>query len=319
MLSSPSRTPHSLKMNHEPVSRRSFFHTSSLVAGAPLLPCLLAHSETSDPLKNEICVFNKPIQHLNYRDQAEVVAELGFDGIEGTVRKGGHVTPERVTGDLPKQIEALKSHGLSMTIMTTDVNEIESEIHQSVITTAAQLGIKRFRMGGIKYDPTTPIPAQLESIKKTFSDLVSFCEPLGIQPLYQNHAGAGRLGAGIWDLYHILNSLPPGSAGIAYDIRHATVEGAQSWPTEFDLMRPHFGMVYCKDFHWVPGSRKPQNVPLGTGMVDYLAFIKRLRKSSYTGPISLHMEYKNHRDPALMKESIEAIRSDKKTLDKLLK
>ena len=31
---------------------------------------------------------------LSYDDLAYVIAELGFDGIEGTIRPGGQITPE---------------------------------------------------------------------------------------------------------------------------------------------------------------------------------------------------------------------------------
>ncbi len=298
-------------------SRRNFLHAAAASAATALtFPSVSNAAKTS--LSNEICVFTKPLQHLSYEALAELTAELGFAGIEGTVRKDGHVVPERVEEDLPKQIEALKKSGVAMTIMTTDVNTVDSELHRRVIRTAAELGVKRFRMGSIKYNPDTPLPDQVREIKSTFGDLVSFCTPLGIRPLYQNHAGAGRFGSGLWDLHEVLETLPADSSGVAFDIRHATVEGGQSWPTEFQLMRPHFGMVYCKDCIWEDGKKRPVNVPLGTGRVDYPAFFKLLKKSNYTGPISLHMEYRDHKDPTLLKESISMIRADKKTLDTFL-
>lgn len=305
----------------KPDSRRDFLKRSALMAGSSaaafrtLEPSAYAESSSG---KN-ICVFNKPLQHLDYEAQAKLVAEMGFTGIEGTVRKGGHVLPEKVKDDLPGQIKALKEHGLEMTVMTTDVNNADSPIHRTVLETAAELGVKRFRMGSIKYNYNRPIPDQLKEIRDTFQKLTIFCEPLGIQPLYQNHAGAGRFGASLWDLYEVLKDFDPADLGVAFDIRHATVEGGQSWPTEFHLLRPWFGAVYCKDFVWKENVAKPTNVPLGTGRVDYPAFLKMLKKSDYAGPISLHMEYKDHRDPALLDESIGAIRADKDTLEKLLR
>ena len=271
-----------------------------------------ARSEGS--FENELCVFNKPLQHLDYGAQAELVAGMGFDGIEGTVRKGGHVEPERVEEDLPLQIEALRANGIGMSLMTTGVNNAEDPLHRRVLECAASLGVTDFRMGSIKYAPDRPIPEQLDAIRRTFDELVAFCRPLGIRPLYQNHAGANRLGAGLWDLFWVVREIDPADAGVAFDIRHATVEGGQSWPTEFQLMRPHFGFVYCKDFTWSEGNGRPKNVPLGTGQVDYPRFFRMLRESDYAGPISLHMEYKDHRDPDVLDESIAAIRADRESL-----
>lgn len=304
-------------MTKSPISRRSLFQGAAAVGASTLLQPNSFAAKTQQP-SNDICVFNKPLQHLSYDALAELTAEMGFAGIEGTVRKGGHVEPESVEEDLPKQIEALKKSGVEMTIMTTDINTSESEMHQRVIKTAAGLGVKQFRMGSIKYASDKPLAPQIETIKATFKELVDFCKPLGIQPLYQNHAGAGRFGSGLWDLSQVLETLPAGASGVAFDIRHATVEGGQSWPTEFQLLRPHFGMVYCKDFIWKDESRRPENVPLGTGRVDYPTFFKLLKKSKYDGPISLHMEYKDHKDPKLLKESIAAIKADKEALDGFL-
>ena len=285
-----------------------------LASSAPFLS-----ARGQNKAESSLCVFNKPLQHLSYEKQAELVAEIGFSGIEGTVRKGGHIEPETVQNDLPRQMKALRDHGLEMTVMTTDVNEVRSPVHRMVLETAAELGVRRFRMGSIKYSYDRTIPDQLAEIRGTFSELVDFCKPLGIQPLYQNHAGASRFGAGLWDLYEILKDFDPSDVGIAFDIRHATVEGGQSWPTEFQLLRPWFGAVYCKDFVWKENSGRPVNVPLGTGRVDYPAFIEKLRKSRYEGPISLHMEYKDHKDPMLLEESIEAVKSDYAALSKLLR
>ena len=296
-------------------SRRQFLFTASATA---LTSPALAQNIAASPDELPVCVFNKPLQHLSYEEQAKLVAEMGFVGIEGTVRANGHVSPDKVTTDLPKQIKALRDNGVEMNLMTTDVNNAEDETHRTVLKTAADLGVKQFRMGSIKFTYDRPIPNQLDEIKATFEKLVNFCRPLGIQPLYQNHAGAGRFGAGLWDLYEVLKDCDPNDVGIAFDIRHAVVEGGQSWPTEFHLLRPWFGFVYCKDFEWKDGSQKPSNVPLTTGQVDYPAFFKTLKKSVYTGPISLHMEYISHKDPELLDDSIAAIKADKIALDKLI-
>tara|TARA_R110002096_G_scaffold16662_12_gene56866 strand:- start:15 stop:938 length:924 start_codon:yes stop_codon:yes gene_type:complete len=305
-----------MKGPSQTASRRIFLQSSAAAAGGLAASVLGADSKVTT--RNSLCVFNKPIQHLNYDKQAALVAKMGFDGIEGTVRSGGHVEPETVGKDLPKQIAALEKHGVEMTLMTTDVNNAESELHRTVLKTAADLGVTRFRMGSFKFTYDRPIPEQLDEIKGIFRDLVAFCQPLGIQPLYQNHAGAQRFGAAIWDVYEVLKDFDPKDAGIAFDIRHASVEGGQSWPTEFHLTRPWIGMVYCKDYVWEPGVTKPVNVPLGTGQVDYPAFFKVLEKSGYEGPISLHMEYKDHRDPALLDEAIAAIKADHAALIALI-
>ena len=60
----------------------------------------------------KIHIFSKHLQFLNYQDLAEAAAEMGFDGIDLTVRPKGHVLPERVESDMPKAVEAMRKVGL---------------------------------------------------------------------------------------------------------------------------------------------------------------------------------------------------------------
>ena len=90
---------------HSPrMHRRQFITTSAAaVASAPLLQA----EALGKKRRNPFCVFTKPLQMLSYDDLADLIAELGFDGIEGTIRPGGQITPEQVPDELPKMIQAL--------------------------------------------------------------------------------------------------------------------------------------------------------------------------------------------------------------------
>jgi L-ribulose-5-phosphate 3-epimerase len=44
-----------------------------------------------------VYIFSKHLQFLGYEDMAQAAAEIGFDGIDLTVRPGGHVPPETVS------------------------------------------------------------------------------------------------------------------------------------------------------------------------------------------------------------------------------
>ena len=226
---------------------------------------------------------------MPYKQLAETVAEMGFDGIEATVRDGGHVLPERVEEDLPKLVEALTACGLEITVMASSVNSLDQPHTKKVLQTASRLGVKRYRFAYYRYDLKKPIIPQLDALKPVLRDLIAFHKELGLQGLYQNHAGATSVGAPIWDLRYLLRNISPSDMGIAFDIRHATVEGGQAWPLNFELAKPNLGAIYVKDFSWKNG-RKPTNVPLGTGQVDP-KFFKQARRSGFTGPLSLHVEY----------------------------
>ena len=73
------------------------------------------------------------------------------------------------------------------------------------------------------------------------------------------------------------------------------------------MIRPLVDTVYVKDFEWGKGG--PKNVPLGQGRVER-RFFDLLRKSEFSGPISLHEEYLDHRDPDLVPQHLAAIKAD---------
>ena len=96
-------------------SRRSFIKKTAKVAGVLPLAMTpingLAMPVTEDNLN--ISVFSKHLQFLDYQDMANMAAQIGFDGVDLTVRPKGHVLPERVNQDLPKAIDAIEVQVLS--------------------------------------------------------------------------------------------------------------------------------------------------------------------------------------------------------------
>ena len=245
------------------------------------------------------CAFVKFIQKLSYQRLAETVAELGFDGIEATVREGGHVLPERVQDDLPKLVEALREHNLEIGLMASSVNHLDQPYTEKVLRTASQLGIKRYRMKYFRYDLNRPVIQQINQIHAQVKDLVALHHELGLQGVYQNHAGANVFGCAIWDLYQVVKDFSLTDLAIAFDIRHATVEGGLAWPVHFNLAEPYLGSVFLKDFVWEKQSSKwrIKNVPFGSGQVDP-AFARQLRQSGFQGPVSIHVEYLHEEDTA---------------------
>src|SRR5260370_35548355 len=71
--------------------------------------------------KLKVAIFSKHLQFLEGEELALAVADLGFDGLDITVRKGGHVEPAQVSRDLPALAAILKRHGLEVPMLTKDI------------------------------------------------------------------------------------------------------------------------------------------------------------------------------------------------------
>lgn len=297
-------------------SRRRFLRQSAALALAPIASELAAQATSSPAGRHEFCTFTKALQPLSYEETAEKIANLGFNGIEGAVRPKGHVEPERIDEDLPRLVEALKARGLSFTVMTTSINEVSDEQHtEKVLRAAAALGVKRFRMGYYLYDLSRPVRPQLDEFRPRLRDLVALSRELGIKPIYQNHSGKNYFGAPVWDLAEVLSEFDPDHVGVAFDIGHATVEGAKAWPLHFASVRPHLDTVYVKEPSWQDNTLGWG--PVGEGAVDK-GFYKLLKESDFRGPVSLHVEYLGHGDASLVPAVLAAIEKDFATLRSLL-
>ena len=277
-------------------SRRKFIVQSALAASALAFKTnafaekKLQQATSLENLK--VSIFSKNLHWLNWSDMAVAVKEMGFDGIDLTVRPEGHVLPERVVEDLPKAVSAIRKQGLEVYMITTAITNASDANTAPILKTAGQLGIKNYRLGWFSYNKKISIPENLENFKKQLYDLSQLNKQYNIHGDYQNHAG-NYFGAAVLDLWTVLKDLDPKYIGAQYDIRHATVEGAHSWPVGFNLLRNYVQTINFKDFQWSKKDNKWQeeNVPLATGMVDFKTYFKTLSETDFRGAVSLHYEY----------------------------
>ena len=276
-------------------NRRDFVKLSSMAAlgSLPIVSSaadFLTTSKLEQPLK--VFIFSKTLQFLDYEELSKVVKEIGFDGIDLTVRPKGHVLPENVTVDLPKATKAMKKAGLLTDMISTKVIDASSLVDVKVLEVASELGYSLYRTGWIKYPKDIAIEESLSTYQKKLNELSKLNEKLGITGGYQNHAG-NYLGAPVWDLKQMFTGIDPQVLGVQYDIMHATVEGAQSWQLGLELIKEHLNSLVIKDFKWVEvdGKWKRKYMPLGEGMVDFDKYFKFLKKHQIHLPISMHFEY----------------------------
>lgn len=280
----------------------------------------------SEKNKIGIHVFSKHLQWLSVPDMAALAARIGFDGIDLTVRPGGHVLPEKVNTDLPRAVEAIKKAGLRVDTITTAIGDTNEKYTDDILSTASRLGIKNYRMGWYNYNKQISIEANVAGFKVKLKKLAEMNARYDIHGDYENHTG--MFGGPIWDLWEAMKGIDPEHLGVQYDILHATVDGGKAWPTNFDLIRDRIGSITIKDFIWAKKGAKwePAKTPLGEGMIDFDQYFGLLKKHDMRVPLSLHFEYPmggaENGDMKLTvpeKEVITTMQKDLHTLKTLLK
>ena len=275
--------------NTEPqIDRRQFALAAASTAAAFAIPShLIAAPKPGDQYK--FCAFIKFLLPLKYDEMADAIAEAGFDGVEVTARqKEAYINPARAADELPLLKEVLDKRKLEITILTTDILRHDDPNAESMLRTAASLGIKRYRLGFFRYDLKKPILPQLAALQPVIRDIAAMNRDIGIAGMWQNHTGADMVGATVWDMHSLIKDYPTSEVGCVFDIRHAAAEAAEAWPVYYDLVKPHLSALSVKDFRWE--GRKSVHTQLGKGNVDP-KFFKSLRKSEFRGPISVHVEY----------------------------
>jgi len=293
------------------LSRREFLSGMAATAAASSVLGAGAVARSAPKPRFKIIGFTKPFQTAGPSELADIVARIGWDGIECPVRPKGQVEPERVEDELPRVVEALRSVGREVTILTTAITKL-NPLAERVLRTASRLGIKRYRLGFWTYTKDKSIPDQIAEVHAAMRDLVALNKELGITGAHQNHSGAAFFGAPVWDIHAVIKDYDPRHLGICFDIGHATIEGLLSWPIQARLMQPYFAAVYLKDFLWQrgPAGWRLDWCPLGKGTVDP-KFFQMLKQSDYAGPISQHHEYEVGSGVAMiqaMKRDLEVLK-----------
>lgn len=291
------------------LSRRALLAGGTLLAGR----ALAADQPRAHKLK--VAIFSKHLQFLQGDDLAAAAAALGFDGVDITVRKGGHVAPERVRQDLPPLVAAIRRHGLEVPMITAGIVDAETPHVEEILGAMSELGIRYYRWGGFTYNGKEPFPAQLERLKARSAKLAALNARHHVCAMYHTHSGAD-VGAPIWDLYVILKDLDPSAVGINYDVAHATIEGGLGgWIDSFRISQSLLRGIAVKDFIWARDARgdwQPRWTPLGEGMVRFPRFFAMVAESGFDGPLQVHFEYElgteNDQVYAAMKRDLARLR-----------
>ena len=152
-------------------SQPSKMSRRTLLAGAAMSGAFRALAEDtvqptdSAPAKLKICVFSKHLQWTSVAEAAAIARDIGFDGVDLTVRAGGHVLPERVEADLPTAVEAVRRAGLTVPMISTEIAGVQTPHAEAILKTASQLGIRQYRWGGLTYPADQGIGQRLDELK----------------------------------------------------------------------------------------------------------------------------------------------------------
>jgi sugar phosphate isomerase/epimerase len=274
-------------------------------------------------------LFTDNLADLSVQDACRGAKAAGFDGLDLTVRAGGHVLPQNVTTGLPTAHKTAREEGVTIPMISTGITAADSPHAEDVIA-AAHDRVPSFKLGYWRYQPFGSLTKQLDEARRQLEGIIELTSRHHIRPCVHIHAGPilsnGPLS------YLLLKDFAPSEVGAYVDPMHMCVEGALSgWEMTLDLLAPWVALVGVKNYVMQPAERdefgqqrfRMTYVPLADGTAPLPQFFKRLKGIGYDGVVSLHSEYKGGASwrkmttPELLEQSATDLRYLKQLIAKL--
>ncbi len=221
-------------------------------------------------------------------EMAQTLDEIGLD-LELTLRKQGHISPEKAPDELPVMAAALAKKNRRILWVAMDTVRPDEPHWEKALRTAKQLGVPQYRHRGFQYRPGSPLKAQIANFHSMAKEFAAANKEIGIQAVYQIHAGRQMAGSAAWDLDLILGDIDPKDFGVAFDVQHVMVEQTMSWPNAVEVLAPRTVALCVKSFKF-EGEQQIE-VPLGEGRVKKAIVDQVIAAHGGPLPICIHIEH----------------------------
>ncbi|MDB5440050.1 MAG: xylose isomerase-like enzyme, partial [Caulobacteraceae bacterium] len=223
------------------------------MGGAAVVSGLLARRAFSQTppagAKLRIGVYSGNLQWLRTAEEVALACvEMSAEGLDLTVRPGGHVDPARVGTDLAPFVATIRRHGLTVDSLTCPIVDADSPNAERILDAAASAGVRTYVWGGLTYDLARPIQPQLDALRPRVQRLATLNERYGMKAMYRNGSGAGAVGSLVYDLADLLRGIDPRFVGVQCDTgRAALAGGGGAWEISMRALGPYLAGVSLTD------------------------------------------------------------------------
>lgn len=233
-------------------------------------------------------VFTKPWKNMSASQLAQFVKNLGFDGIEFTLRPEYQVEPKNAEKGLPELAKQMSEFGVKIT-------SVAAELDENVFAGCQAAGIPIIRVMA-KIDPKIGYMASEANLRKEYEKVTPLCEKYGVQVGIQHHYG--KFVCNAMGLLHLIEGLDPRCISAVWDCAHAVLAGEEP---EFglDILWPRLCMVNLKNAYFrrvnEPEAEDVEWAKYATtarqGMASWPRIAEYLKNRNYQGVICLSAEY----------------------------
>jgi sugar phosphate isomerase/epimerase len=279
------------------VKRRDFMRmavASGITATVTDLP-----AEETPKFAPKVCTYTEHFQKLPIPEVCKVFKRIGVDGLDLTVRRGGHIDPKNVKEELPKAVKAAREQGLEIMMLTTGITAPDRQAEE-IVATCQKLGIERIKLGYFPVGKFGNLAKRLDETRRQLEAIVKLTTKYNVRPCVHVHSG-NTIPSNGFMLYQLIREMPPDRIGAYLDSYHMTITGgAGGWRQAIDLLKPWISLVALKNFQWERADRddigqqrwRTNYCRLEDGIAPIPEFVRTIHETGYRGFYTLHTEYR---------------------------
>ena len=280
------------------VKRRDFMRLAVASGLAAAVTDLPAKEKTSKSVP-KVCTYTEHFQKLPIPEVCQVFKRIGVDGLDLTVRPGGHIEPKNVKRELPQAVKTAREFGLEIMMLTTGISTPDRQA-EDILATCQKLNIERIKLGYFPAGKFGNLAKRMDDVRRQLDAIVKLSVKYGVRPCVHVHSGATIPSSGFM-LYELIREMPPDRIGAYLDSYHMTITGGSGgWRQAIDLLRPWISLVALKNFQWERGERdaigqqrwRTSYCRLEDGIAPIPDFVSTIHQAGYRGFYTLHTEYR---------------------------
>lgn len=247
----------------------------------------------------KVCTYTEHFQKLPIPEVCKVFKRIGVNGLDLTVRPGGHIDPKDVKEALPKAAQAARDHGLQIMMLTTGITSPDRHA-EDVLSTCDMLNIRRIKLGYYPVGEFGQLVQRLDDVRRQLDAVANLAAKYDVRPCVHVHSGSTIPSSGFM-LYDLIREMPPDRIGAYLDSYHMTITGgAGGWRQAIDLLTPWISLVALKNFQWHRDERNDVGQQtwhtnycrLEDGIAPIPDFVSTVQEAGYDGFYTLHTEYR---------------------------
>jgi sugar phosphate isomerase/epimerase len=294
--------PHFERLATASLGRRDFVRLAALsgVAASSFPTCETFGVKTQSESKDAFCAFTESFQDWSIEKVCERFKAAGLDGLDLTVRPGGHIDPKDAKAKLPAAVTAARKHGVQINMISSAITDADGD-GEAILGSCGELGITRIKLGYYRTERFGKLLREIDDTRRRLEGIVKLARKHGVLPCVHIHSGEMIPASGPV-AYLLLRDIAPAEIGIYVDPMHMTIEGGiGGWRQSLDLLAPWIAISSLKNCMWQAQPRDERGqipwrvtkCPLADGIAPIPDYLQALRDLGYRGLYTLHSEYRD--------------------------